>query len=116
VTSLLVRWSAIAMVIGPLTILSSGCVAGGGGYDAGGTVEYGADYYEPYGYDYGGWGAGYAVAPYRDGGRDRGGDRGGGRPGTHAYRAAPAGRSAPSIPSGSRGGGGHSGGGSHHGD
>jgi hypothetical protein len=72
----------------------------GGGYSGG--------YYEPYGYEVGGWGDGYYVGPGRRG--DRGGDRGGepsgahsGRPpAAHAYRAAPAGRRAPSIPAQSR--------------
>lgn len=66
-----------------------------------GSVGYDAGYYAPYGYDYGDWGVGYAVGPsrccdHRDDHRghpDRGG--GGHRP---AYRPAPAGRAAPSIP------------------
>ena len=60
---LLSRWSATAFVIGLFTVLAAGCVVPGGGYDAG----YGLDYYEPYGIDFGGWGPGYHVAPYRDG-------------------------------------------------
>ncbi|HLY56276.1 MAG TPA: hypothetical protein VKS60_12015 [Stellaceae bacterium] len=94
------RWSAVACAITTVTVIAAGCAATGGGY--GDTVYYGADYYEPYGYDYGGWGAGYGVAPYRDGGYRGGGDHGGGRGGTHAYHAAPASHSMPSIPSGSR--------------
>jgi hypothetical protein len=95
----IVRWSAIAAVGGLFVALASGCVVGGGyGYD--GEVGVGADYYEPYGAVYGGWGPGYNVAPFR------GGDhRGGG--GGHAFRAAPAGRAMPSIPSGGRSGGSH---------
>jgi hypothetical protein len=66
-----------------------------------GVVGYAGGYYEPYGYDYGGWGRGYYVAPGR--GLDHRDDhRGGGR--APAYRPAPAGRSAPSLPHGSRGG------------
>jgi hypothetical protein len=68
-----------------------------------GSVGYDGGYYEPYGYDYGGWGGAYRVGPgrcceHRDDHHDdhRGG---GGRVGhAPAYRAAPAGRSAPSIP------------------
>ncbi len=97
------RWLAIACVIVPLTLLASAC-ADGGGYAGGGV---GVDYYEPYGAEYGGWGPGYYVGPYRGGG---GGHFDGGHPGggAHAFRAAPAGRSAPSLPSG-----GHAGGGRH---
>ncbi len=92
---------AIVCMIALLALLASACAGPGYGYDEG--VGIGAGYYEPYGYDYGGWGPGYAVGPYRGGhGPDRGG---GGRPG-HAYRSAPASRSAPSIPSGGRSGGG----------
>jgi len=71
----------------------AGCAVEGGGYDAVG-VGYVGGFYEPYGYEYGGWGRGYRVGPPR-------GDfhGGGGR--------------APSIPSGPRGGGGHGGGGHH---
>jgi hypothetical protein len=73
-----------------------------------GSVGYDGGYYEPYGYDYGGWGAGYRVGPGRccdhrddhhDDHRDVGRGRGGHAP---AYRPAPAGRSAPSIPGRSR--------------
>ncbi len=62
-------------------------------------VGYVGGYYEPYGYDYGGWGPGYAVGPYRGehGGYAR--DRGH----APAFRAAPGGRSMPSIPGRSRG-------------
>jgi len=75
-----------------------------------GSVGYDGGYYEPYGYDYGGWGLGYRVGPsrccdHRDDHRDvhredHPGNRGGGR--APAYRPAPAGRSAPSIPGRSR--------------
>jgi hypothetical protein len=91
----------------------AGCVAGVG-YDGGaaydtGAVGYGVDFYEPYGYEYGGWRGGYRVGPPR-----RGGDRLPERrdPGTsHPYRPAAPSRSMPSIPSGAHGG--HGGG--HHG-
>jgi hypothetical protein len=61
------------------------CVVGGGGYDGAVGVGYVGGYYAPGGYDYGGWGRGYHVAPPRGG--DRRGDAGG-----HA------GHGAPSIP------------------
>jgi hypothetical protein len=77
-----------------------------------GSVGYDGGYYEPYGYDYGGWGVGYrGVGPprccdHRDDHRDDHHDHpvgraSGGR--APAYRPAPAGRSAPSIPGRSRG-------------
>jgi hypothetical protein len=85
--------------------LLAGCAVSGGGVGVGvdASVGYDAGYYEPYGYEYGGWGAGYAVAPWRgDHGRrddhprdNHPADRGH----TPAYRPAPAGRSMPSLPS-----------------
>ncbi len=75
-------------------------------------VGYEGDYvggvYEPYGYDYGGWGRGYRVGPPRRGYGRGPGARPGGRPGFgggggHPYHAAPPGRSMPSIPSRPRG-------------
>jgi len=78
-----------------------GCAVTGVGVE--GDVGYAGGYYEPYGYDYGGWGVGYRVGPGRccDHRDDRhvGAGRGGRAP---AYRPAPAGRSAPSIPGRSR--------------
>jgi hypothetical protein len=102
---LLRGWLTAALGAGLLSIVQ-GCVVGGGGYyDGGAEVSYGADFYEPYGYDYGGWGPGYRVGPFRGGDHhDRGGDRpdrGGGR-GAPAYRPAAPSRSMPSIPSHSR--------------
>jgi hypothetical protein len=93
------------------------CAVTGVGLDVDGGAGYVGGYYEPYGYDYGGWGRNYHVGPVRGGGHvdehggDRGGEHGGARPGEHpaapsrapAYRPAPAGRSAPSIPGRSRG-------------
>jgi hypothetical protein len=82
-----------------LTMLCS-CEVTGVGVE--GSVGYDGGYYEPYGYDYGGWGGAYRVGPGRGGERrdDHHDDhRGGGRVGhAPAYRPAPAGRSAPSIP------------------
>ncbi len=109
-TILFSRWSATAFVIGLFAVLASGCIVPGGGYGYDGGASYGLDYYEPYGVAYGGWGPGYEVAPFR-GGDHRGVARGGAAP--HAFRAAPASRAMPSIPSRSRsgGGGGRGGGG-----
>src|SRR3984885_16082684 len=89
-------WSALG---GAVIVLLQGCVAGGGGYYDGGGVDvaYGADYYEPFGYVYGGWGPGYRGGPPRGGEgwhhRDYGGGKG------PAYHPAPPSRSMPSIPS-----------------
>ena len=92
------RWSASALGLVLLTALSA-CTVSGGGYVEG--------VYEPAGYEYGGWGPRYHVAPpRRDDRRDehreeRGGER---RPEPaqqsppRAYRPAPPSRPAPSIP------------------
>lgn len=72
----------------------SACVVGAG-YDGDVGVGVGG-YYEPYGVEYGGWGSGYRVGPGRGGEHRSGG-------GNHSYRAASPSRSAPSIPSRSRG-------------
>ncbi len=104
----------LAFVFGvlTLTVLLSGCVSAGGVYYEGGDI--GADYYEYYGADYGGWGPTYYVAPFREGEhhhRDefrRGGEHHEVSEGGHAprtYRSAPASRSMPSIPSRPRSGG-----------
>jgi hypothetical protein len=83
-------WKIAAVGLAALLALA-GCLVGGG-YGGGVDVGYAGGFYEPGGYEYGGWGPGYRVGPPR-GGRV---DRGGGRPG----------RAAPSIPHGARGGGG----------
>jgi hypothetical protein len=91
-----------------LGLLLTGCAVTGVGVES--SVGYDGGYYEPYGYDYGGWGVGYRVGPSRccehrddhhDDHRDHpvGQGRGGRQP---AYRPAPQGRSAPSIPGRSR--------------
>jgi hypothetical protein len=89
-----------------LTQLSA-CAVEGVGVDGSVGVGYDAGYYEPYGYEYGGWGPGYRVGPGRGGDR-----RGGGHPGS--YRPAPASRPTPSIPSRPRAGGSPRGGGGPH--
>jgi hypothetical protein len=96
--SLAVRGWLLGVLGAALVMLLPGCVAGGGGdYDGGVSVSYGADFYEPFGYEYGGWGPGYWVGPPRRGGgwhhRDYGGGRG------PAYHPAAPSRSMPSIPS-----------------
>jgi hypothetical protein len=87
-------------------LLLCACAVTGVGVE--GSVGYDGGYYEPYGYDYGGWGAAYRVGPsrccdHRDDHHDDHRDVDRGRVGhAPAYRPAPAGRSAPSIPSRSR--------------
>lgn len=107
--SLNLRWPVAVLLIA----ISGGCAVsdGGYGYDGGygSNVGIGVGYYEPFGGDYGGWGPGYNVAPFRGGDhRDGGFDRRGGQSPQHAFRSAPASHSMPSIPS--RGGGGRGGG------
>jgi hypothetical protein len=96
------RGRRMASGLGAMALLMLGaCAVTGVGVE--GSVGYDGGYYAPYGYDYGGWGVGYRVGPGRccDHRDDHGGDRGhAGR--APAYRPAPAGRSAPSIPSRSR--------------
>jgi hypothetical protein len=103
---ILLRCLVLAFGIATLMVLLAGCILPGGGvgYDDGGGI--GAAYYEPFGVEYGGWGPGYQVAPFRGGGHRPTG--GGGHSSAHAYRSAPASRSMPSLPShgGGRGGGG----------
>lgn len=84
----------------------SSCAVTGVGVE--GDVGYSGGYYEPYGYDYGGWGGTYFVGPgrrgfdHRDDHRDdHHFDHHGGHP--PAYRPAPPGHSAPSLPHRSRG-------------
>ena len=101
------RRLAVASLLGLVVVLSSSCAVGVGGYGYGygydDGVDIGVDYYAPLGIDYGGWGPGYRVGPYR-GGEHRP-DRGGGRPSPRAFRPAPAGHVVPSIPQRSRVGG-----------
>ena len=103
------RWSSVGAIAGLLMIVPTGCAVPDGGvaYDGG----YGADYYDTFGVDYGGWGDGYYVGPYRNGGYRGGGF---GHSGPHAYRPGSGSRGVPSIPSGGRGGGRGGGGGGHH--
>jgi hypothetical protein len=81
----------------------SACAVTGVGVE--GDVGYAGGYYEPYGYDYGGWGGTYFVGPGRGRGFDHRDDHHDEHHEGHAprYRPAPAGRSAPSLPRRSRG-------------
>jgi hypothetical protein len=104
------RWMTAAVGALAMTLLNA-CTVTGVGVEGTVGADYDAGYYEPYGYEYGGWGDGYRVGPGRGGDRrggdQRGGDqRGGDQRGAHppAYRPAPASRPTPSIPRGSRGG------------
>ena len=97
---LLLRRLGFAFVVLTVTFILSGCVVGGGGYGYDDGVGIGGAYYEPYGVDYGGWGSGYHVAPFRGG--DHRPTREGGHAPAQTYRSAPASHSMPSIPSRSR--------------
>jgi hypothetical protein len=102
----IISWSVGTLGGLTLMLVSACAVEGGGyGYSDGVDVGYVGGVYEPYGYDYGGWGRGYRVGPPH-GGPGPGGWRGGGHVGGHA----------PGIPSGPHGGGGGGphGGGGHH--
>jgi hypothetical protein len=89
--------------VGAALLTLAACAVTGVGVE--GSVGYDGGYYEPYGYDYGGWGVGYRVGPsrcceHRD---EHGHPAERGRVGrAPAYRPAPAGRAAPSIPGRSR--------------
>ena len=83
-----------------LTLLGlCSCAVTGVGVDGTVGVGYVGGYYEPYGYDYGGWGPGYHVGPWGRAGHARDGHAPDGRP----YRPAPRERPTPSIPGRSRG-------------
>jgi hypothetical protein len=94
------RWMIAGLGTLALTLLQA-CAVEGVGVDGSVGVGYAGGYYEPYGYDYGGWGGGYRVGP------GRGGDRRDGHAPPRSYRPAPASRPTPSIPRGSRGPHGH---------
>ncbi|MGC2033013.1 MAG: hypothetical protein WA642_23565, partial [Steroidobacteraceae bacterium] len=66
-----IPWLAPGLAL--LVLVLGSCAVTGVGVE--GTAGYGYDagYYEPWGYDYGGWGDGYRVGPGRGGDR-RGGD------------------------------------------
>ena len=97
------RSGLLISFLGAALLTLASCAVTGVGVE--GSVGYDGGYYEPYGYDYGGWGLGYRVGPgrcceHRD---EHEHAVGGGRVGrAPAYRPAPAGRSAPSLPGRSR--------------
>jgi hypothetical protein len=95
----LMRRCIAGVCVATALIILYACVAGGG-YEGGGEVAYGADFYEPFGYEYGGWGPNYRVGPPR-GGERRPEHSGGSHP--PAYHPAPPSRGVPSIPSRPRG-------------
>ena len=80
------RTSALGILL--LAVLCA-CLVPDGGYVGGSYVTSG--------YDYGGWGPGYHVAPPRHG------ERRDNPPASHGYRPAPASRRSPSIPDRPRG-------------
>lgn len=105
------RVLATALGAMALTMLIA-CEVTGVGVDSSVGVGYDSGYYEPYGYDYGGWGGAYRVGPsrcceHRDDHGHGGHDGRGGHDGhvghAPAYRPAPVGRPAPSIPGRPRG-------------
>jgi hypothetical protein len=86
------------MIVGfGMLLCNSACTVTGVGVGYDGEADYSGGFYEPYGYEYGGWGRGYRVGPPRGG--ERGHAPSTGRP----YRAAPPSRAMPSIPGRSRG-------------
>ena len=94
--------AAAALFAGFAMLASCTVGVGGGGYygDGYAGVGYVGDYYEPYGYDYGGWGGRYHVGPPRGGGGHPGGGGppvGGGRPGGGGHGGGGV-HPAPSIP------------------
>jgi hypothetical protein len=89
------HWLRGGLAVVALTLLHA-CAVTGVGVDGSVGVGYDAGYYEPWGYDYGGWGGGYRVGP------GWGGERRGGHP-PPRYRPAPSGRPSPSIPGRPRG-------------
>jgi hypothetical protein len=96
--------SRLALMAAIALPLLQACAVTADGY--GGDVGYVGGFYEPYGYEYGGWGPDYRVGPPRGG--DWGGHGGdGGDHGGHGGGGGGGGHGAPSIPGGSRGGGGH---------
>jgi hypothetical protein len=97
------RSGLVMSFLGAALLTLASCAVTGVGVE--GSVGYDGGYYEPYGYDYGGWGVGYRVGPGRccDHRDEHAHPDGGGHAGhAPAYRRAPAGRSAPSIPGRSR--------------
>jgi len=101
----IIRRSTLGLIV-VLFMALTGCVGVGG---------YGVGFYEPVGYDYGGWHSGYRVGPPPRGGYDHPArsDEHQARTDTHpsqpTYRPASPSRSIPSIPTQSHGGQSHGG-------
>ena len=97
-------WKAGLTGLSVVGILAA-CVVGGD--DGAVGVGYVGGYYAPSGYDYGGWGRGYHVAPPRGGDWRGEGDRHDGGGAQHGVGGEPhaggGGRAAPSIPGRPRG-------------
>jgi hypothetical protein len=102
------RWiwrgfGAVGLALLNACAVSGASVGGdvGVGYDTG---YYGGGYYEPWGYEYGGWGDRYHMGPGRGGDRraEHRDEQRDGR-GSLSYRSAPASRPTPSIPNHPRG-------------
>jgi hypothetical protein len=98
----LIRRLPIALALLLFTMLAAGCAVTQGYGDGGGFAPgIGAGYYEPFGFEVGGWGQDYHSGPFRGGDFRRGGHSDhfghGGRP---AFRPAPASHSVPFIPMG----------------
>lgn len=89
------RRRAIGALTAALLAVLSGCVAT---VDDGPRGGYGVGYYEPYGQPYGGWPAGYHVAPPR-GDRDRETHSRPEENRSRKYRPADSSRPVPSLPS-----------------
>lgn len=114
-TTRMLQTALLALTVTLGAAYLSGCADyGGGGYYGGPDVDVGVGfgYYDDGWCCAGGWGRGYRVGPWHGDHHwdNRNSYRGRGT--THSYRAAPAGRAVPSIPSRGHSGGGHSG--PHH--
>src|ERR1700759_5246160 len=99
----MLRTGALALTVTLGTAYLSGCTDYGGGYYGGPDVSGGVGYYDEGWGCAGGWGGGGRGGPYH--GDHQWNNNNHGRGTTHSYRAAPAGRAVPSIPSRGHGGG-----------
>lgn len=102
----MLRTGTLALTVTLGAAYLSGCTDYGGGY-VGPDVSVGFGYYDDGWCCAGGWGRGYRVGPYRGDHHWDNHNSYHGRTTTHSYRAAPAGRAVPSIPSRGHSGGGH---------
>lgn len=101
------RFGAALLALALLSAAACTVTGVGVGYEG----DYGGGFYEPYGYEYGGWAPGYSVGPPRFGDRRppgpgrayRAGRGGPGPNGGRPFRAAPPSRPMPGIPGRPRG-------------